>query len=35
MDVAASPGLFAGAEALLSSNVKGAHPKRIFGLWDP
>lgn len=35
MDVAASPGLFAGAEARLSSSVMGGHPKHTFGLWDP
>lgn len=35
MDVAASPGLFAGAEAQLSSSVTSGHPKHTFGLWDP
>lgn len=35
MDVAASPGLFAGAEGWLSSSVMGGHPKHTFGLWDP
>lgn len=32
MDVAASPGLFAGAEARLSSSVMGGHPKHLWAV---